>query len=280
MTYFKVLDSEYRPPIQGGDPIWDGSTLPYDLPLTELDESDEACAAGWNFTDDLAGAFKITGLWKTGRPSLALAVEPIGTYVCRGNKLRSGRLRLLRRATHDEIARAIRRMSEPFGAHAEAMADEQLAWYVALGRPQHDPAAVERGLRTALAARGLNYWTLRAFPSARDTWAVAATWVARAERAARDTWDAYMTRAVADAWVARAERAAWDTFDAWNVWSARTALSLQYAARSGWIEADPALLTTGIRDAYEHGLATAIPVGAGALGWAMDSPSGDDGGPE
>jgi hypothetical protein len=44
---------------------------------------------------------------------------------------------------------------------------------------------------------------------------------------------------------------------------------MQFTARSGWISHHHDLLTTGIRDAYQHGLGIAVPTGENELGWAM-----------
>jgi len=56
-----------------------------------------------------------------------------------------------------------------------------------------------------------------------------------------------------------------DTEAAWDAWDA---LTVCFAALAGWTKHDPMLLTTGIRDAYAHGLEVAIPTGNGELGWA------------
>jgi len=45
----------------------------------------------------------------------------------------------------------------------------------------------------------------------------------------------------------------------------------EYAALRGWTQHDPLLLTAGLRDAYEHGLAVALPVDKNTLGWAMET---------
>ncbi len=250
MTHFKVLTSDYRPPLQGGKPIWDGVTLPFTLPSVTLDRSDAECSNGWNYTDDLATALRIAGLWPTGRPSVALMVEPAADGIARGEKRRASSLTLVRQATDDEIADAIHALSAPFGEHQDTMAAEQVAWRMALRRPRRDEEAVVAGLTAALAARSLP-WTLAKFDSA------------RAARAAWDAWDAW---AAWDAWDARA---AWDARDAW---AARDALTWQFAGRMGWVP-KPDLLTTGLRDAYATGLAIAIPTGPSRLGWAMEGTS-------
>lgn len=58
--------------------------------------------------------------------------------------------------------------------------------------------------------------------------------------------------------------------DARDAWTARDALIVEYTALRGWVDRDPLLLTTGIRDAYRCGLGVAVPVAEGTLGWAMD----------
>jgi hypothetical protein len=62
------------------------------------------------------------------------------------------------------------------------------------------------------------------------------------------------------------------TWEPWGYFTARDAddaLTVQFAALMGTTEHDPMLLTEGLRDAYGHGLAVAVPVGPGTLGWAM-----------
>jgi hypothetical protein len=67
MTFYKVFTDDLRSPIQGGDPVWDGS-LPYDLPVVGLDRSEKECGAGWNFCREAHTALSIGGLWPNGRP--------------------------------------------------------------------------------------------------------------------------------------------------------------------------------------------------------------------
>ena len=56
MTYWKLLTHDFRPPVQQGEPVWDGLTLPFQLPTVRLDASDVECSFGWNFVEDLATA--------------------------------------------------------------------------------------------------------------------------------------------------------------------------------------------------------------------------------
>jgi len=158
MKGWKVLTHDYRPPIQGGEPIWDGVPGVM-LPRVALDTSDAECAAGWNFTARPETALRIGGLWPTGWPSVLVHVSALGA-IKRGDKCRASTLTLERVSTEDELHAAIRALSEPFGEHAETMAREQIAWREALARPLRDPEQVEHGVREALTARGLG-WTLR-----------------------------------------------------------------------------------------------------------------------
>jgi len=250
MSYWKILNSRFEPPLQGGAAICDGKTWPVTLPTVPLDRSGSECGAkgGWHFCRSIEAALKIAGFWRTGRPNAILAVDPVGDVIERADKCRAASLQLIRMATEDEIQAAILRFSAPFGAHAEAMAQEQWLWYQALGRPKHDRVAVLAGLQAALIARSLP-WTLREFNSQEAVWA------------ARDA---------RDAWAARAAWAAWAARDAWAARAARDALTVQFSARSAWIKWPSDVLTVGIRDAYCNGLAIAIPTGPTELGWAIE----------
>jgi hypothetical protein len=248
MEGYKVWTHDYRSPIQGGDPVWDG-VVPCELPVVELDRSAEECAAGWNWCRTPLEAVTVAGLWRDGWPCVLTRIEPAGAVVERDAKCRSEGLRIVERLP---IRPVVRDLSAAFGEHAAVMEAAQLEWYEALGRPQHDAEAVERELRAAMEARGLG-WSLRQYPTAwaaRDAWAV---------RAARAAWAA---------WGARNAWAAWGARDAWDAWDAWDALTLRYAALMGWVDHPPDLLTTGIIDAYRHGLATALPTAPETLGWA------------
>ena len=247
MTGYKVFTYDRRPPVQGGDPIWDGA-MPYDLPTVKLDRGAAECAAGWHFCLSLPIALRIVGLWPDGRPSRVAAVEA-DDVVEREEKCRAATLHLTRWLDEAEIRDGVLEMSAPFGAHAETMTSEQMSWRTALARPQHDRANVEAGLRIALATRGLD-WQLREFLTA---------WDARAARAAWAAWDA---------------RDAWDAWDAWDAGAAWAAMTVCYTSLMGWIKYPADLLTDGLRDAYSFGLGIALPTGPRELGWAMDAHEG------
>ena len=252
-TAYKVLTHDYRPPLQGGEPLFTGS-YPYTLPVVAVDESDEECSAGWNACADAATALRIAGLWPDGRPSRVIEVVTDAAVFARGDKLRASTWTLVRELDEaTEVRDAVRRLSEPFGDLADEMVAEQMAWRRALGRPRRDEAAVVRGLEVALGARGLN-WKL----SKHDTASAAMD-----AGDARTAWNARAAWNASDAW------AAWNAWAARSAWDAGNALTASYTARRGWVEYSPDLLTVGLRDAYEHGLAVAVPTENDTLGWAM-----------
>jgi hypothetical protein len=277
---FKAFTHDLRSPIRGGDPVWDGN-LPFRLPEVVVDQSDAECAAGWNACTEAAEALRIAGFWPDGYPVRLFRVEDVEGVVTRGDKTRFATATITAECDAAQIESAIRELSQKWFPpdHAEAMADEQIAWYRALGRPHRDETKVEAGLRAALNIRGLD-WKLRQFRDARAARAALDAWTARDARAAWDTRDTWDTR---DAWAARAARAAldalaaWDARDArvawaaWDAWDAWAALSVQFAARMKWIDVYACdRLTVGIRDAFAHGLAVALPVARGILGYAME----------
>ena len=179
-TYYKLLAHDGSPPLQGGEPIWDTVTLPFELPKVTLDTSDRECAEGWNFCRDIGTAARIAGLWRNGWSRHILVGEPIGQVVERGDKLRAEGLRLVRRASERTIAE---HLSAPFGPHAARMGRSQVAWWKAFGSTERDAERIEAGLRAALDARGLG-WELRRFEDAR------AARDARVARVARVAWAA------------------------------------------------------------------------------------------
>ena len=270
MKGYKCLTWDYRPPVQGGEPLFDGN-LPFTLPKRECDPGPAECSYGWNFTERPEQALLIAGLWPTGQPIRLFEIEADGMVVRREEKCRANQLRLVAEA---DMESALRAFSASFTPHVEEMAAEQLTWWRALSRPTRDITAVKRGLEKALDHRGLK-WSLRPFADARAAWAASAAWAAWASRAAwaaSSAWDASSTRAARDAWDASSTRAAWAASAAWDASSTRAAwaaLSVCFASRQGWIEHPADLLTIGIRDAYTAGLNIVIPTGLNELGWAM-----------
>ena len=276
---YKAFTQSLCPPIQGGDPVWDG-TLPYTLPEVVVDTSNKVCAEGWNAAPTPEDALQIAGLWRGGRPVRLFRVETDHEVIEREDKLRAASWTITEELSIEEGVRKLSaRWFEP--QHVERMVQEQLAWHRALGRPQRDEAAVVGGLEAALRHRGFD-WQLRRYESALAAWDAWYAWDASAAWAARAAWDAW------NAWYARAAWAAWYAWDAWDAsaasaawgaWGARAAraaraargaLAVFYASLMGWIEHPADLLTVGIRDAYEHGLGIACPTGPAELGWAMD----------
>lgn len=266
---WKVFTHDRRSPIQGGEPVWDG-TYPFTLPTVQLDTSDEECAPGWNYCDDIGTVLRVAGLWPDGYPSLVVAVEPGSDALHRGNKWRASSLTLLREATSEEVYEGIRQLSTMFGIHAERMAEEQIKWRAALGRPVRDVVAVEHALRSALQTRGLVQWGLRQFDTAMAAWDGRYVWSDWDSSAAMTSMTAWAVMDVINArsmywtgWNTRGSRGTWDPRDAW------AGLTVTYAALKGWINHPPELLTTGLRDAYQSGLAVALPTGPQELGYVM-----------
>jgi hypothetical protein len=180
-------------------------------------------------------------------------------------------------------------LSALFVDFEKEMLEEQLLWRQAYTPGKVDVSEIEEALKEAIAARGLRHWTLVRSPSAevlrRSTvdpqglfsWSGAATKLA---------WDAWELEADEDEVLDLARRAAWTAwyhpvlFDAdaafeahenvhpraWDAWAA---LVTYYSASQGWIDTEPERLTTGVRDAYQNGLALLKPTGRGILQWAI-----------
>ena len=128
---YKVLTHDFRSPIQGGAPLWDGKES-LTLPTVKVDESKSPCGAGWNFCRDLPTALRIGGLWPDGWPSIAMQVAGEGTVVVRQDKCRAERLTLLRCCAEAEIGAAIHELSVAFVPYQDEMAEAQIAWRTAL----------------------------------------------------------------------------------------------------------------------------------------------------
>jgi len=266
MTYYKILTHDLRPPIQGGDPLWEeGVSFPILLPAVLLDESEEECGAGWNACRSPSDALRIAGLWRSGLPARLFEVESESPWINRKDKSRTaGPLRILREIPiSDEILADLHRPLAGEGLPIEDIVAEVQAWRAALARPRHDREAVIRGLKEALKARGLADWSLQEFPSAQDA---RVAWDAMGAMGAMAAIDASAARDIWEAWDARD---AWDTWEARDAKDARDALMVFVAARRGWTKQDSLLLTRGIREAYAAGLKVAIPVGEKILGWSV-----------
>ena len=277
---YKILTHDWCPPVQGGGPLCAG-TLPVTLPPVPLDLSERECGTGggYHYSAELHQAARIAGFWRTGHPARCLVVTAAEDAIERGDKRRSSSLTLDRLCTEAEIQAAMHALVTPWaGAQTEALVAEQWAWYVALGRPEHDADRVDAELRRALDARALT-WTPKRYRSAREAWEV------REVRAAWEAWTAraaWVVRAAWEAWTAREAReareawTAWTARAAWAAWAAREAgnsLAIESAVRCGWLTGYRAdQYTIGIRDAYHHGLALALPTGKNELGWAMEEP--------
>jgi len=280
-NYYRVTTHDLRSPIQGGGPIWDGS-LPYDLPMVEVDTGPMECAPGWHATREPHVALRIAGLWPNGYPSRLWRVEPTTEEVIeRGDGCRAATWRIVEEV--EVGAKTLGALHAPMagdGLPLDDLVAEVMAWRDALARPEHDEHRVESALRDALDARGLEEWKLQRYDDAGDAGDAQTT----SDRYGRDAWawDPYQKSAwyAMHAWDALVDwettgtlgKVAWDSWDTRSVcdWHAIDALMVYAASKRGWIDQDPMLLTTGIRDAYRHGLAVAVPVGQKTLGWAME----------
>jgi hypothetical protein len=271
--FWKLLTSDLRPPIQGGGPLFDGQ-LPYLLPEVDVNSTDAECGRGWNFVRNIETGFSIAGMWRTRRPNAVLLVEPSDGWVERGNKCRAAQLNLVRHATDEEIKSGLLAFSKSFGAHHNQMAEEQWQWWTALKRPCRDRDKVITGLQLALKRRGLD-WFLKEYPAARDAWNYRDSWNARDALNAMDSRDAWNAMDAWYTWHSSAYNDHWAARDVWDscadsvTWDASAALTVSFAARSGWIKKDSDFLTAGIRDAYFNGLDIAVPTGTKELGWSM-----------
>jgi hypothetical protein len=279
MDGWKVLTHDHRPPIRGGDPVWDGRRKTLDR--VKLDTGGKECAAGWNFCREAHDALRLAGLWPDGYPSVLLRVRGGKDTIEQNGTLCSSRLTILGVCSEDKVRDAVRALSGPLGEHADAMVCSQMAWRRALARPHWNEAAVEAGLRAALAARGLTWdvqrhgapweaWTTWGYRKAREALAAWEYWVGKASRHAWGVWDAW-ERDATDVWLSWDPRDVWGRFAAVAAECAGDALAAQFTALVGGTDHDddPMVLTTGLRDAYGHGLAVAVPVEPCTLGWAM-----------
>jgi hypothetical protein len=292
---WKVLTYDFRPPHQiDCSPICDGETWPVGLPYVDVElPGEEYGWHGWGFCSSIEEALLNGGLWPSGRPSIVVAVKPVGRIADHFGVLQAESLRLIRPASSAEIEEGIRRLSVPFAPHAEVMAQEQIAWREALARPGDDVVLIEKGLRMALKARGLD-WELRKFPNGAravqtaygaleerlgsilsHSWRRFPAWSHVQPKADQGPWsdDAWSVQGAWGNWVVEAwrDKGADSTNDCgiWSAWDAREALIVYYAALRGWTRCDPVLLTTGLRDAYSNGLGIALPVGDRQLGWCI-----------
>ena len=177
-TYYKSFTYDLRPPIQGGDVVWDGS-LPYLLPEVKVDSGEAECAAGWNATRSIADCMRIAGFWRAPWPMRVFAVHSNGHELFeRGDKVRSATWNIASECGLAEIESAIYQLSESWFAKSKLQSDmarEQFLWYRAFASSVRDESAIVAGLSAALEMRGLK-WSLKKYPS---------------ETAAWDAWDAW-----------------------------------------------------------------------------------------
>jgi hypothetical protein len=275
-----------------GEPAWDGST-PFDLPEEEQ---------GWEAFDTISKALDY-GLWTNGWPTRLFEVEPNCALVERGDGYLSLSWHVIRECSEAEINFSIRNGFDIFGNYEREMAESQILWREAIRRPFSDSGRVGDCLREAFKVRGLYGWHLRQFDTIHPSWGWGAFDYSDKSKKIRDAWD--VTNVWSDLvnsgipldkdlWEFMKEEEAkklnWTLFHCYNrlwddryvsqvdypyplqhftAWAARDALSIEYASMRGWVQCDSQLLTTGIREAYKHGLALAYPTGPNELGYAM-----------
>jgi len=262
--YYRVTTQDLRPPVRGGDP----TPHPGRLPRVDLDTSERACAPGWHVSLTPENALQLSGLWPGDRPARLWRCRAVkGELIIeRGRKLRAATWDVVEELeVTDEILARLHAPMAGDGLTVEEIVSEVQAWRHALSRPTRDRETVQAGLREALRVRELE-WALVEYDTSQAAWAAWAGWDARdawSARAARNAWYAWASR---DAWASRASRGAWDARASSR--AAWAALTVYVAARRGWTQQDPHLLTTGLRDAYAAGLGVTVPVD-GELRWTM-----------
>ena len=125
---YKCLTHDYRPPIQGGDPIWSGNSGE-ETPTVGLDTSDADCGTGggWHFCREPETALVIAGLWPNGRPSVVVEIETVGAWVERQDKCRAEQLRFGRQLPEAEVEQLVAKLSSKWfpSEYRDRMAQSQ-----------------------------------------------------------------------------------------------------------------------------------------------------------
>jgi hypothetical protein len=248
MKYYKVFADDLSAPIQGGAPLWDG-TLPFQLPVVNLDRSDNECGklGGWHFVKELHHGLRIAGLWpRHGRPSRAFELACDTEVVERGEKCRGATATIIRELEEKEINEAINVLSNNFYPFAREMAELQIAWREALRRPLHDETKVHEALSECWDGWDPVKMTAQDAQDVQD---------------AQDAQDAWWT-----AWDAWAAQDAWWT--AWDTRDARDACIEHFAVLNDWSK--PAGIDRDkLREAYQNGALTVVPMKGNKLGYVM-----------
>ena len=297
----------------GGTPILrDPARLPVTLPSIELDTTEAPHGAGYHYSASLAEAARASGFWPNGRPARCVSVVASSDTIERQlvtdygfddhvTRIRRASALTITALCADDEVRAAMHETVSWARTAVQIVEEQWAWYLALGRPRPVEETVVEGLQVALAHRQLD-WTLKRFGSAKEAWAARSQelhWPTLNEGDAWDRgddwpdggdWDEVYWQCpvepnltlgewrdqwyrTLDAWEAQ-----WDRWDPWDVYvanQAKAALSHSVAVAEGWDSKSHCgnCLSDGVRDAYYHGLAIAVPTGPRELGYAMDRSS-------
>ena len=308
---FRIYTHDWRSPTVGGNPILtEPARLPITLPSVELDTTEAPHGAGYHFSASLAEAARASGFWPNGRAARCVSVVASADAIERRLerefpydkdpiRIRRASALTITAVCAEAEVRAAMLEAVSWAATAVQLVEEQWAWYVALGRPDRREEAVVKGLQVALAHRGLD-WTLKRFGTAKDAWAARGPdldWAPVDDEAAEDAAEQsrYVDHdelygpspqnpvlTVGEAIVQWENTVApweaqWDRWEPWDVHVANQAMAslADYTAVSeGWLPNRHCAecFTVGIRDAYHHGLAIALPTGPRELGYAMDSP--------
>lgn len=280
VTAYRLFTHDLRSPIQGGLPLFAGS-VPHVLPAVSCLE--------WFAWKTPREALQAGGLWPTGRPSRLFRLESEVPIRKSFDGLRASTWTIVEEIVG--LEEIVRELTVPW-AHGliDSLVAEQMAWRRALARPYAEAAKVEQGLHRALEIRGFSSWKLRRYPNVEAIWEDA---LSEVPHAGDDSWGALdLVDAAKEKWskshgIPRSGASGlwvgwqeWEGVDFWDdieiseaagaSYDAEAALNVWSAAKRGWLDCSPDVLTVGIRDAYEHGLASARPVATGVLGWSMD----------
>lgn len=128
LSLYRVTTHDCRPPIRGGDPIFDGTT-PFVLPRVHLDRTSTHCAPGWRWVETPQEALRIAGLWPDGRPSRLWRgeVDPADLHLA-GGKPRSATGTIVEEAEiSDAILADLHRPMAGDGLPVEAIVAEGLS---------------------------------------------------------------------------------------------------------------------------------------------------------
>lgn len=289
---WKILTRQHRLPAPGSPRVWDGR---HDAVLKPIEQES---SVGVLFHLTLVDAFRLSGLWPMGWPSVAVRVSAsalTGVSECE-RMFFSPAVRVVAQASEAEIMEVFNESGSVSLAGPGELAAEQRRWRLSLSRPSRAALRVQRHLQNALAHRGLAHWSLREFSDARDVWTAWKEFAARSPaeaEAAREDFGIRTAFAARKALMAENLLPSWRAWDPWTTpdgeyrpdasteafnrdlcaarasYSAHFGLTVYLASLYGLVHTASDHLTLGLRDAYTDGLEIAFPIDASTLGWAM-----------